>query len=97
MKDLFEDFGINISLLLAGFFGSLLLVKKEGGGWKESIMTLLTGAFAASYLTPLILEPINVTNQNVMTGVGFLVGFGGLKIAQTLLYKYTKNIKNDSN
>jgi uncharacterized membrane protein YeaQ/YmgE (transglycosylase-associated protein family) len=96
MKDLFEDFGINISLLLAGFFGSLLLVKKEGGGWKQSIMTLLTGAFAASYLTPLILEPINVTNQNVMTGVGFLVGFGGLKIAQTLLYKYTKNIKNDS-
>lgn len=97
MKDLFEEFGINISLLLAGFFGSLLLVKKEGGGWKQSLMTLLTGAFAASYLTPLMLEPINVTNENVMTGVGFLVGFGGLKIAQTLLSKYLKNTKDGSN
>lgn len=92
---LLNDLGLSLNLLLAGFFGSLLLVQKEGKTWKENIMTLVTGSFTAGYLGGFISESLNITSQYGMGTIGFLTGFGGYRLADLLLDKFLKNIKND--
>lgn len=97
MKNNFlHDLGISINLLLAGFFGALLLVRKEGKTWKDNILTLLTGSFTASYIAPFVAETFNVKSQNALTFFGFLIGFGSIKFVEYFMDKFIKKEeKND--
>ena len=96
MKNNFlNDLGISLSLLLAGFFGALLLVKKEGKTLKDNLLTLVTGSFSATYLAPFLIETLNIQSKNAETFFGFVVGFGSIKILDFIMEKYLKNKKNE--
>lgn len=92
---LLHDLGISVNLLLAGFFGALLLVRKEGKTWKDNLLTLITGSFSAAYLAPFISETLNFKSQNSLTFVGFVVGFGSIKIVEFIMEKYFKTKTQD--
>lgn len=91
----FDDLGISVNLLLAGFFGALLLVKKEGKTWKDNLLTVLTGSFSATYITPFLLETFNFTSKNANSFFGFVVGFGSIQIMEFIITKYFKKDDND--
>lgn len=95
-NELLQQLGINIELLLAGFFGALLLVRKEKKSIKENAMTLITGAFSASYIASFIADTFGISSQNALTFVGFVVGFGSIQILEFIMDKYFKKKDNDS-
>jgi hypothetical protein len=98
MKDNFlENAGIDIRLLLAGFFGALLLVRKEGKTLKENLMTLLTGAGSATFLTPFLLEFLSIKSTSALSFFGFIVGFGSIRIVEFIMDKYFKPKQKDGN
>lgn len=94
-NDFLHDLGISVNLLLAGFFGALLLVKKEGKTWKDNLLTLLTGSFSATYLAPFIIETLNITSKTALPFFGFIVGFGSIKIVEFIMEKYFKKENKD--
>lgn len=97
MKENFLDhLGIDIRLLLAGFFGALLLVRKEGKTWKDNLLTLITGATSATFLTPFLLEIVRVNSATAYSFFGFIVGFGSIRIVEFIMDKYFKKSTNDS-
>ncbi len=97
MKNNFlHDLGISLNLLLAGFFGALLLVRKEGKTWKDNLLTLLTGSFTASYIAPFVAETFNVDSQNALTFFGFMTGFGSIKFVEFFMDKFIKKDKDDN-
>jgi hypothetical protein len=97
MKNNFlDDLGISLSLLLAGFFGALLLVKKEGKTWKDNLLTLITGSFSATYLAPFLIEMLGIQSKNAETFFGFVVGFGSIKILDFIMEKYFKKENNNN-
>jgi hypothetical protein len=87
-EDFLKEIGISLNLLLAGFFGALLLVKKEGKTWRDNLMTLVTGSFTATYVAPFALEMFNIKSQSASTFFGFIVGFGSIRILDLLITKY---------
>lgn len=87
------EYGIQIPLLVAGFFGALLSVSKEGKTWQQNTMTLLTGAFSATYLTPFLLELFKFTSLSAFSFFGFIVGSSSIKIVD---YATNRFFKNDS-
>ncbi len=85
---LLHDLGISLNLLLAGFFGALLLVRKEGKTWKENAMILVTGSFSATYLAPFLAETLGASSQNALTFFGFMTGFSSIKIVEYFMNKF---------
>lgn len=85
------DYGIQIPLLVAGFFGALLSVTKEGKTLKQNILTLVTGAFSSTYLTPFILELFNFTSPSAFAFFGFIVGSSSIKIVDWTTNKFFKD------
>jgi hypothetical protein len=91
MEDnIFKYLGIDPKLLLSGFFGALLLVRKEGKSWKENVTTLVTGATSATFLTPFILEFFAIQSSAALSFFGFVVGFGSIRIVEFFIDKYFK-------
>jgi hypothetical protein len=96
MKNNFlNDLGISLTILLPGFFGALLLVRKEGKSWKQNALTLLTGSFSAAYITPFLIEILNINSKNAEAFFGFVVGFGSIQILDFIIQKYFKIKKNE--
>ncbi len=85
------EYGIQIPLLVAGFFGALLSVTKEGKSFKQNALTLLTGAFSSTYLTPFILELFNFTSPSAFAFFGFIVGSSSIKIVDWTTNKFFKD------
>ena len=94
-NNVLKDVGISINLLLAGFFGALLLVKKEGKTWKDNLLTLVTGSFSAVYLTGFILEIFSIKSKNATSFFGFVVGFASIQIMEFVINKYFKKQKSN--
>ena len=79
MKDQLRDLGINIGLIVAGFAGSLMTVKKDGHkDWFTTITSLMAGTLSANYLTPVVIDFINIGNSNSQYACAFVLGFLGL-------------------
>ena len=95
-NNIFNALGIDPKLLLSGFFGALLLVRKEGKSWKENAATLVTGMTSAPFITPFILESLNVKSNAAYSFFGFMVGFGAINIAMFFKNKYFKSKKEDA-
>lgn len=94
-----ENFGIDIGLMFAGFFGSLLLVSREKKDLKTSSLGVVAGVLSANYLTPLVLSIVNI-NENSKFGIAFLLGFLGLKGVEYVVSKLkiqTTTKKNEAN
>lgn len=82
------EYGIQIPLLVAGFFGGLLAVRKEGKSWQQNLLTLLTSASASTYLTPFLLELFNYTSPSAFAFFGFIVGSSSIKVVDWVTSKF---------
>jgi Na+/proline symporter len=90
-----SNFGIDFGLILAGFFGALILAlstKNQTPG--KAITSILAGAICANYLTPIALNfmPEAVQN-NGRYGTAFIMGFIGLKSLELIYDFISKKIK----
>lgn len=93
---LLEEIGINVGLIIAGLSGGLVTANKKDN-WKEQIPVITAGTLSANYISPIIIDILNITNNNAGYGIAFIVGLSGLKIAEKLesyIIWYLKNGKN---
>jgi Na+/proline symporter len=90
------DYGIDLGLLLAGFFGALILAlstKNQTPG--KAITSILAGAICANYLTPIALNMMpDYIQHNGKYGTAFVMGFIGLKVLELLYEFVSKKIKS---
>lgn len=94
---LLEEFGINIMQSVAGLFGALLFLGKEGAkNLKQTFLSLITGVASANYLTPVVVEMMSIENSSYSNGVAFLLGYVGLKGVEKISAKFFKD-KNNGN
>ena len=96
---LLETLGINIALIIAGIFGSIVsLGSKKGLTLPERIVAWLSGGAIANYVTPVIINLINI-NESSKYGFAFLLGFSGLEGVKWLIIaiknKYSKDQKEE--
>lgn len=86
-----EELGINISLSLAGFFGSLIVIGKNGmHDFKTMFVSMLGGVASANYLTPVVCDLLNVGKVNYQFSIAFLLGFMGLKGIEKIVLRLFK-------
>ena len=92
---LLEEFGINIMQSVAGLFGALLFLGKEGAkNLKQTFLSLITGVASANYLTPVVVEMMSIENSSYSNGVAFLLGYVGLKGVEKISAKFFKDKTN---
>lgn len=85
-----SEIGINIGLMIGGFFGSLITIKKKRS-IKEQLLSIITGTMSANYLTPVLIEWFNLEGSS-QYGTAFIVGFGGLKLVEALYDKFFNKV-----
>jgi len=83
MKEIFNEIGINIGLIIAGFSGSVLMAKKRDS-WKQQLIAIAGGTLSANYITTIIIDVANIESVNAQHGLAFIVGLSGLKIAERI-------------
>lgn len=90
------DYGIDFGLLMAGFFGALILAlttKNQTPG--KAITSILAGAICANYLTPVTLNFMpDYIQSNGKYGAAFVMGFIGLKVLELIYDFVSKKIKS---
>lgn len=92
MKKILYDFGIDIALILAGMFGSLLMISKKSAlNIKASFIGIISGTLSANYLTQVAIDLFGLTGRS-QYGIAFLLGYFGLKGVETVVEKYQKKI-----
>lgn len=85
----FEDLGINIGLSLAGFFGSLLVIGRDGiKDSRATILAMFGGVASANYLTPVACDLLEITKINHQFSVAFIMGFMGLRGVEKIVLKF---------
>jgi hypothetical protein len=95
MKDLLESLGINMTISVAGLFGSLILVgKNSANSWKTTMFSILTGIASANYLTPVFADILRMDEKYQMS-LAFILGFLGLKGVEVISDKLVKKTKNE--
>jgi len=91
VKDTLRELGINIGLLVAGFAGSLLTVKRDGHkDWFTTVTSLLAGTLSANYLTPIVVDAFKMQNSNTQYAAAFIMGFLGLHGVEFVIDKFRK-------
>jgi hypothetical protein len=79
VENLLQEVGINAGLIVSGLFGSLLTIKKGHATRLSSIsLSIAAGVGSANYITPVVVDLINLDNQNLTFGIAFILGFLGL-------------------
>lgn len=98
MNDILKEIGINVGLIVAGFFGSLLMVNKNSTeNLKTTLTSIVAGVSSANYLTPIVIDMFNVQKQTYTLSIAFILGFLGLKGVELIVNKFVKNDKNGNN
>jgi hypothetical protein len=98
MKTFLDEIGINIMQSVAGLFGSLLFLGKEGAkNIKQSLFAIITGTASANYLTPVVMELTKIENTKYENGIAFILGFIGLKGVEAISKRFFKEkVQNGS-
>jgi len=79
MKEFLTEVGINAGLITSGLFGSLLNIKKDSSRRLSTVLLSIgTGVGSANYLTPIVVDVININSRNFEFGVAFILGYLGL-------------------
>jgi hypothetical protein len=79
MQNILQEVGINAGLIVSGLFGSLLTIKKGHATRLSSVaLSIAAGVGSANYITPVVVDSLNLTNQNLTFGIAFILGFLGL-------------------
>ena len=80
MKTELKELGVNVGLLVAGFAGALLNVRRDGHeNWWATIGSLTAGTLSANYLTPVVVDFCKIQSPNTQYACAFTLGFLGLR------------------
>jgi len=91
--DQLQKYGIQIGFLFSGLFGAILMATKaEKTDAKSVILSLIGGMSAANFLTPVLVDTLNVTNVKHQNGVDFIAGFLGLKLVEIVSEKFLEKV-----
>lgn len=95
MKDILHKIGMDITLMVTGLMGSLLMVSKNSAtDIKTTLIGVASGTLSANYLTGLVVNMLGLEGK-AEYGVAFLLGYFGLKGVEQLAQKYIKKHGND--
>lgn len=90
IKEFLKDFGLDIAMLMAGFAGALASITKERElTIGQRVITVAVGGFVAGYMTPIISQMINMSEE-FKYGVGFILGYTGLRSVEWAIGKWFK-------
>jgi hypothetical protein len=79
VENILQEIGINAGLIVSGLFGSLLTIKKGHATRLSSVaLSIAAGVGSANYITPIVVDSLSLTNQNLTFGIAFILGFLGL-------------------
>jgi hypothetical protein len=59
---------------------------------KSVILSLVGGMSAANFLTPVLVDTLNIVNIKHQNGVAFIAGFLGLKLVEIVSEKFLEKI-----
>jgi hypothetical protein len=91
--DQLQKYGIQIGFLFSGLFGAILMATKaEKTDVKSVVLSLIGGMSAANFLTPVLVDTLNVTNVKHQNGVAFIAGFLGLKLVEIVSEKFLEKV-----
>jgi len=91
-----QKFGIQIGFLFSGLFGSILMATKaEKTDTKSVILSLIGGMSAANFLTPVLVDTLNITNVKHQNGIAFIAGFLGLKLVEIVSEKFLEKVSGN--
>ena len=83
--------GIEIGLLVSGFFGALLMVgRKSAQKLSTTAASIAAGTACANYLTPVVLHfaPVAIQDSRAKFAAAFVMGFLGLKGLEFVVEKW---------
>jgi len=84
-------YGIEVGLLVSGFFGALMMVGRRGAQriW-PTVASILAGTACANYLTPVVLHfaPAAIQESRGKYAAAFVMGFIGLKGLELIVNKW---------
>jgi hypothetical protein len=90
-----QKMGIQIGFLISGLFGAILMATKaDKTDVKSVVLSLVGGMSAANFLTPVLVDTLNVSNVKHQNGVAFIAGFLGLKLVEIISEKFLEKIKD---
>jgi hypothetical protein len=88
-----QKYGIQIGFLFSGLFGAILMATKaEKTDVKSVVLSLIGGMSAANFLTPVLVDTLNVTNVKHQNGIAFIAGFLGLKLVEIVSEKFLEKV-----
>lgn len=91
MPKILTELGINAGLIVAGLFGSLLnLNKSSAKRLGPALLSLATGVGSANYLTPVVIDVLNINGRNFEFGIAFIMGYLGLNGIEYAIGKLLK-------
>lgn len=97
MKTEIKEFGIHLGLIAAGFFGACVMIAKKGHvNWRVTTVCLFVGMLSANFLTPLVINFFQITNQNLQFSIAFLLGYMGLNGVELAIDRGSNGSNNKS-
>ena len=88
-----QKMGIQIGFLISGLFGSILMAtKNDKTDAKSVVLSLVGGMSAANFLTPVLVDTLNIVNVKHQNGVAFIAGFLGLKLVELVSEKFLEKV-----
>jgi len=92
-----QKMGIQLGFLISGLFGAILMAtKNEKTDVKSVVLSLVGGMSAANFLTPVLVDALNISNVKHQNGVAFIAGFLGLKLVELISEKFLEKIHGSS-
>jgi hypothetical protein len=88
-----QKYGIQIGFLFSGLFGAILMATKtDKTDVKSVVLSLVGGMSSANFLTPVLVDTLNITNVKHQNGIAFIVGFLGLKLVEIVSEKFLEKV-----
>ena len=92
-----QKMGLQIGFLISGLFGSILMAtKNDKTDAKSVVLSLVGGMSAANFLTPVLVDTLNIVNVKHQNGVAFIAGFLGLKLVELISEKFLEKVGQSS-
>ena len=92
-----QKMGIQIGFLISGLFGAILMATKNAKTDAKSVMLSIVGGMsAANFLTPVLVDTLNIVNVKHQNGVAFIAGFLGLKLVELIIEKFLEKVGQSS-
>lgn len=87
-----KTLGVDVALIIAGIAGGITFISKSPSltRWQK-FLSVMSGGFAANYLTPLVGEWLGFTD-NVLYGIAFLLGYGGMKGVERIFLVFISSL-----